>query len=143
MCIAKFQLYGIRLHNVWSECELDCVTTRTRLLLTFSAHMRDGCCSCLVCVSVCLSVTALAASVSIFTCNQRYSKVSLRWILIYGFSQNFPFKGYGSQYANGVELTVSHFRALSEGQQLPGGQLAGRMLLQSLATGATGVKPAR
>ena len=59
------------------------------------------------------------------------------------FQKNVPFKGYGSQYTNGVELTTSHFRALSEGQQLPGGQLAGRMLLQSLATGATGVKPAR
>ena len=46
-------------------------------------------CSCLVCVSVCLSVclsvcpsvTALAASVFVYTCNQRYSEVSLRLFL--------------------------------------------------------------
>ena len=50
-----------------------------------------------------------------------------------------------SQYANELELTVSRFRAVSgqTKQQLREGQLVGRMMLQRLATGATGVKQAR
>ena len=35
-----------------------------------------------VCLSVCLSVTALAATVSVYTCNQRHPWVSLRLYLI-------------------------------------------------------------
>ena len=35
-----------------------------------------------VCLSVCLSVTALAATVSVYTCNQRHPWVSLRFYLI-------------------------------------------------------------
>ena len=46
--------------------------------------MREGYCSRPVCVSVCLSVPALAASASVETSNQRYPLVSLR-ILIRGF----------------------------------------------------------
>ena len=37
-------------------------------------------CVC-VCVCVCPSVTALAASAFVYTCNQRYSQVSLRLFL--------------------------------------------------------------
>ena len=37
---------------------------------------------CVQCVSVCLSVTALAATVSVYTCNQRHPWVSLRLYLI-------------------------------------------------------------
>ena len=34
-----------------------------------------------VCVSVCLSVPGLAASAHVYTCNQRYPRVSLRLFL--------------------------------------------------------------
>ena len=37
-------------------------------------------CVC-VCVSVCLSVPGLAASAHVYTCNQRYSRVSRRLFL--------------------------------------------------------------
>ena len=43
--------------------------------------MREGYCTCFVCVSVCPSVTALAASASAYTCSQRYSGVCLRLFL--------------------------------------------------------------
>ena len=43
--------------------------------------MREGYCSRPVCVSVCLSVPALAASASVETSNQRYPLVSLRLFL--------------------------------------------------------------
>ena len=47
------------------------------------------------------------------------------------------------QYANELELTACRFRALSgPGKELLEGQLVGRMLLQRLAAGATGVKQA-
>ena len=45
--------------------------------------MREGYCSCLVCVCVCvyLSVTALAATVSVYTCNLREGKLVGRMLL--------------------------------------------------------------
>ena len=43
--------------------------------------MREGYCSRPVCVSVCLSVPALAASASVETSNKRYPLVSLRLFL--------------------------------------------------------------
>ena len=46
-----------------------------------SVFEREGYCSCLVCVCVYLSVPALAASASVETSNQRYSRVSLRLFL--------------------------------------------------------------
>ena len=64
---------------------------------------------------LCPSVTALAA---LHTSNQRYSWVSLRLFLdldSWIFGKKTPFKSYGvkKQYANELELTASHFRALS------------------------------
>ena len=64
------------------------------------------------------------------------------------FRKSLPFKSYDvkSQYANELELSASRFRCTfgtKETQQLREGQLMGRMLLQRLATGATGVKQAR
>ena len=81
--------------------------------------MREGYCSRPVCVSVCLSVTALVATVSVYTCNQRHPRASLRLYLIlnvWNIENNLPFKSYGvkSQYANELELTASRYRALSE-----------------------------
>ena len=58
------------------------------------------------------------------------------------FRKNLPFKSYGVQYANELELAASRFRALL-GPTKREGQLPCRMLLQRLATGATGVKQAR
>ena len=56
-----------------------------------SARMRsEGYCSWSVCVCVCVyrSVTALAASASAYTSNQRYSRVFLRLDFFRGFSKN-------------------------------------------------------
>ena len=101
--------------------------------------MRESYCSCRLCLSVCPSVTALAASASVHTCNQRYSWVSLRlfWILTRGFFKNLPFKSYG------VKKRICKYRELfsctfgiNEGQNLPEAQLVGQVLLERLATGA-------
>ena len=69
-------------------------------------------CSGLVCVSVCPSVTAVAASVFIYTCNQRYSEVSLR-ILTRGFSEKPSVQKLWREKGNMQMITVSRFRALS------------------------------
>ena len=94
---------------------------------------------------MCLSVPALAASASVGTSNQRYSRVYLRLFLeyyyVWSFEKTFRSKGmaWKSQYANELELTVSSF-GTNETHQLREGQLVGRMML---ATGATRVKQAR
>ena len=66
---------------------------------------------------------------------------------MWSFENTFRSKvmAWKSQYANELELIVSRFRAVgtNETQQLREGQLVGRMMLQRLATGATGVKQAR
>ena len=90
-----------------------------------------GCVS--VCLSVCLSVTALAATAFVSTCNQRH----LRHYYRLYFRKSLPFKSYG------VKKPFSRSFGTNETQQLREGQLVGRMLLQRLATGATGVKQAR
>ena len=113
--------------------------------------MREGYCSRPVCVSVCPSVPTLAASASVETSKQRYSRVSLRLFLdlyVWSFEKNFRSKvmAWKSQYANELELTASRFRAVSgrtKRSSYVKGKLVGRMLLQRLATGATGVKQAR
>ena len=68
---------------------------------------------------------------------------------MWSFEKTFRSKvmAWKSQYAN--ELEGAHRQPLSrsfgtnETQQLREGQLVGRMMLQRLATGATGVKQAR
>ena len=71
-----------------------------------------------VCLSVCPSVPALAASASVETSKQWYSRVSLRLFLdqyVWSFEKTFRSKvmAWKSQYANELELTVSRFRAVS------------------------------
>ena len=58
--------------------------------------------------------------------------------------KSLPFKSddVKSQYANELELAASSF-GTNKTQHLREGQLVGRMLLQRLATSATGVKQAR
>ena len=77
-------------------------------------------CVCM-CVCVCVCVPALAASASVYTCNQRYSRVSL-WILTRGFLKKLLFKIYGvkSQYVNKLELTASRFAHFDLYQQNTG-----------------------
>ena len=53
------------------------------------------------------------------------------------FRKSLPFKSYG------VKKPFSRSFGTNETQQLREGQLVGRMLLQRLATGATGVKQVR
>ena len=77
-----------------------------------SARMREGYCVC-VCVCVCPSVTALAASGSVFIRKQQYARVSLRLFLDFeswNFEKNFCSK---VTICNKLELTASHFRAVS------------------------------
>ena len=74
-------------------------------------------CVC-VCLSVYPSVPALAASASVETSKQRYSRVSLRLFLdlyVWSFEKTFRSKvmAWKSQYANELELTVSRYRAVS------------------------------
>ena len=78
----------------------------------------------------CVCVPALAASVSVYIRNQRYSRVFLRRFLDF---DSWIFKSYDvkSQYANKLELTASRFVQV------------GQNLLQRLDIGATGVKQAR
>ena len=66
-------------------------------------------------MSVYPSVPALAASTSVETSKQRYSRVSLRLFLdlIGGFSEKSSVQKLWRQYANELELTASRFRALS------------------------------
>ena len=108
--------------------------------------MHEGYCSCLVCVSVCVCDTALAASVYIH--KQRYSRVSLRLFLDFDswiFENKFPFESYVMKKPICKQVRAHHepfsctFRT-NEGQQLPEAQLVGRMLLERQATS---VKQAR
>ena len=64
---------------------------------------------------------------------------------MWSFEKTFRSKvmAWKSQYANELELTGSRSFGTNETQQLREGQLVGRMMLQRLATGATGVKQAR
>ena len=114
------------------------------MILTLGYCSRPVC----VCVCVCVSVPALAASVSAYIRNQRYSRVSLRRFLDFDLSileKNLPLKSYAVKKPI-CKLVRAHREPFSrsfgtnETQQLREGQLVGRMLLQSLATGATGVK---
>ena len=71
-----------------------------------------------VCVSVYPSVPTLAASASVETSKQRYSRVSLRLFLdyyVWSFEKTFCSKVmvWKSQYVNELELTISLFRAVS------------------------------
>ena len=98
--------------------------------------MREGYCSCLVCLSVYPSVPALAASASVEISKQRYSRVSLRLFLdsyVWSFEKTFRSKvmAWKSQYANELEPLSRSF-GTDETQQLHEGQLVGRMLLQRL-----------
>ena len=80
--------------------------------------MREGYCTCFVCVSVCPSVTALAASASAYTCSQRYSGVCLRLFLdkCVDFRKNLPLKSYGVKKSNmqmswnSPRAVFAHFR---------------------------------
>ena len=72
--------------------------------------MREGYCSCLVCLSVYPSVAALAASASVETSKQQHSQVSLGFVCVEFRKKVMAWK---SQYANELELTVIHFRAVS------------------------------
>ena len=116
--------------------------------------MREGYCSCLVCQSVCLSVcvcvsvTALAASASIYIRKQRYTRVSRRLFLDFDswiFEKTFRSKvmPWKRQYANELELTASTlFGPTKRSSYILEWQLVGGMLLQMLATAASGQRQA-
>ena len=90
------------------------------------------------------SVPALAASASIETSKQRYSRVSL-WIHMCGVSKKPSVQKLWRGKANMQMSWSSPSAAFVQfrDQQVREGQLVGRMMLQRLATRATGVKQAR
>ena len=104
--------------------------------------MREGYCSCRVCVSVCLSVCYRSSSFSvrIYIPGANGFLLGFSWILTRGFSKNLPFQSYGVKkpIANELELTASCFRALSGSTKgrTSEAQLVGQVLLERLATGA-------
>ena len=109
------------------------------------------CVSLSVCLCVCVSVTALAASVSIYIRKQRYTQVSRRLFLdldSWIFEKTFRSKvrPWKSQYANELELTASRLCTLlgptKRSSYILEWQLVGGMLLQTLATAASGQRQA-
>ena len=100
-----------------------------------------------VCLSVCPSVPALAASASVETSKQRYSRVSLSfsWINMCGVSKKPSIQKLWRGKAN-MQMSWSSLSAAFaqfRDQRNAAEQLVSRMLLQRLATGETGVKQAR
>ena len=88
----------------------------------------------LVCVSVCPSVTALAASASMYIPATNYTHgflLGFSWMLVRAFSKNLLFKSYGVKkpICENDESSPWATVGTSEGQQLREGQLVGRMLL--------------
>ena len=92
-----------------------------------------------VCVSVCLSVTTLAATAFISACNQQHLRHYFLGLKLVEFRKTLPFKSYG-------ELVIAFREPFSrtfwsnETHELLEAQPVSRILLQTLATGATGVK---
>ena len=77
-----------------------------------SARLREGYCSRPVCLSVCLSVPALAASASVETSNQRYPLVSLRLFLEFeDFRKKLPFKSYGVGFSWILRIFEKNFHS--------------------------------
>ena len=64
------------------------------------------------CLSVCLSVTALAATAFVSTCNERHLRHYYRLFLNFN-SWIFEKAFRSNQYANKLELAANRFRALS------------------------------
>ena len=94
-------------------------------------------------VSVCVSVTALAASASVYVRKQRVSRRLLLDFDSWIFEKNFCSKVMARKRQYAIREPFSRSFWTNETQHLREGQLVGRILLQRLATGATGVKQAR
>ena len=96
--------------------------------------MREGYCSCLVCVCVYLSVPALAASASVEDSKQRYSRVSLRLFLDFdSWIFEKPFRS--KVIARKSKLDRAHREPFSRTFRTSGlqeRQLVDRILLQTL-----------
>ena len=98
-----------------------------------------------VCLCVYPSVPTLAASASVETSKQRYSRVCLRLFLDFDswiFEKTLPLKRYGVKKQMSYiahREPFSHSFGTNETQHLREGQLVGRMLLRR----ATGMKQAR
>ena len=72
--------------------------------------MREGYCSCLVCLSVCVSVTALAASASVYIRKQRYTRGSRRLFLDFDswiFEKTFRSKVMARKASEQANMQIS------------------------------------
>ena len=97
--------------------------------------MREGYCSCLVCMCIRLFPLWLLQR-PLKPANNGTHGFLLGFSVCVVFRKNLPFVRAHRQ-------PLSRSFGTDETQQLREGQLVGRMLLQGLATGATGVKQAR
>ena len=101
----------------------------------------EGYSTCFVCLCVCLSVTALAATAFVSACNQGI----ILGLKLVDFRKTVPFKSYGEKKPICI-LVVPHREPFSrtfwtnETQELLEAQPVSRILLQTLATSAAGVK---
>ena len=124
----------VEVYESWSKSSLSVINLRRCCLVCLSVCYHS------TCFSTCFGIHSLRHPIIVFLC--------FSWIVIRTFLKKLPFEGYGvkSQYAVDLELTSSCFHVLSgptKMQKLLKGQLVGQMLLQMLATGATGVKQVR
>ena len=113
-------------------------------LLTLGAHaQRGGYSTCFVCLCVCVFVCYRSSSVSV--CNQRHLRHSFRLFLLVDIRKTLPLKSYGEKKPI-CKLVIAHREPFSrtfwtnETQELLEAQPVNRILLQTLATGAAGVK---
>ena len=111
--------------------------------------MREGYCSCLVCMCIRLfPLWLLQRPLKPANNGTHGFLLGFSWINMCGVSKKPSVEKLWRGKAN-MQMIGAHRQPLSrsfgtnETQQLREGQLMGRMMLQRLATGATGVKQAR
>ena len=107
-------------------------------LLTLGAYVQRGL-QYLLCVSVCLSVTALAATAFVSACNQWHLRLVDFW-------KSLPFKSYGEKKPL-CKLVIarrkSFLRTFWTNETVLVAQPVNRILLQTLATIAARVNDSR
>ena len=99
-----------------------------------------------VCVCVCRSVTALAATAFVSACNQRHGIYGIiLGLKLVDFRKTLPFNSYGEKKLI-CKLVIAHCEPFlrtfwtNETHELLEAQPVSQILLQTLATGATGLK---
>ena len=89
MCVCMYMYFS----NVDTDEAVESFLISEVSSLTLGAHAQRGL-RYLLCVSVCLSVTALAATAFVSACNQRHLRHCFRLV---DFRKSLPFKSYGEK----------------------------------------------